>query len=73
MDRKEVGLTAGHRFLAEESARSWMLIRTAAPTTQAWHVGSCARAQGRINISLHQGSVIALTDADGVVTNFVAV
>ncbi len=71
-DRKEVSLRPATEFLADESRSQLDAIRTAAPTAQAWH-GTLVRRRKDESTFPSSGSVIALTDAAGVVTNFVAV
>ena len=59
-------------FLAEESRSQLDAIRTAAPAAYAWH-GTLVRRRKDDSTFLTSGSVIALTDGAGAVTNFVAV
>lgn len=68
----EVVLRPATEFLAEESRSQLDAIRTAAPTTDAWH-GTLVRRRKDESTFHTSGSVIALTDGAGAVTNFVAV
>ncbi len=69
---KEVSLRPATEFLAEESRPQLDAIRTAAPTADAWR-GTLVRRRKDESIFMSSGSVIALTDGTGQVTNFVAV
>lgn len=69
---KEVNLRPATEFLAEESRSRLNAIRTAAPTAHAWR-GSLVRRRKDDSTFLSSGSVMALTDSAGHVTNFVAV
>jgi two-component system NtrC family sensor kinase len=69
---KEVSLRPATEFLAEESRSQLDAIRTAAPTDHAWH-GTLVRRRKDESTFVSSGSVIALTDVAGQVSNFVAV
>ena len=70
--RKEVSLRPATEFLAEESRSQLDAIRTAVPTAHAWH-GTLVRRRKDASTFVSSGSVIALADAAGHVSNFVAV
>jgi PAS domain S-box-containing protein len=71
-DPKEVVLRPATEFLGHESRSELDSIRTAAPAARAWR-GTLVRRRKDESTFVSSGSVIALTDRTGQVTNFVAV
>ena len=69
---QEVSQRPATEFLAEESRSQLDAIRTAAPTAHAWR-GTLVRRRKDESTFVSSGSVVALTDGTGLVTNFVAV
>jgi PAS domain S-box-containing protein len=72
LSRKEVSHMTAAECLAEESRSQFDAIRTATPTTDTWR-GTLVRQRKDQSTFVSAGSVVALTDGAGHLTNFVAV